>query len=59
MEGRLGSVEQTCNHDLDLPQGGVFQIREEEVHIAYHAALFRRAWVGLPLLCVQHNEGAL
>lgn len=50
-------MEQTCNHDLDLPQGGVPEIREEQVHISHHAALFAGARLGLPLLCIQHNEG--
>ena len=58
-EGGQGQVGQTCNHDLDLPQGGVPGIREEEVHISRHAALLAGARLGLPLLCIQHNEGTL
>ena len=58
-EGREGQVEQTCNHDLNLPQGGVPYICEKEVYISRHAALFRGAWLGLPLLCIQHNECTL
>lgn len=57
--GQAGQAEHTCDHDFHLPQGGVSWVREEEVHISCHAALFGGSGLGLPLLGVQHDEGAL
>lgn len=48
----------TCDHDLQLSQGGVRGVSQEDVNISHHAGLLIHTGVG-PLLLVQDDECAL
>lgn len=58
-KGGQGQVERTCNHDLDLPQEGPrASVRNRFTSPAMQLS-YAGARLGLPLLCIQHNEGTL
>lgn len=48
----------TCDHDLQLSQGRLREVGQEDVHVSHHALLLVYAGVGPPLL-IQDDEGAL
>lgn len=48
----------TCDHDLQLSQGRLCGVGQEDVHISHHAPFLVHAGVGPPLL-IQDDEGAL
>lgn len=49
----------TCYHDLQLGQGGVRGVSQEDVDIPHHAQLFFFYTGVHPPLLVQDDEGAL
>lgn len=48
----------TCDHDLQLSQGRLCGVDQEDVYISHHALFLVYAGVGPPLL-IQDDEGAL
>lgn len=48
----------TCDHDLQLSQGRLCGVGQEDVHVSHHALVLVYAGVGPPLL-IQDDEGAL